>query len=71
MKSGPGGEKQPRTTQTKSYNGQPRKEMNCDESHLRPNEKTQPIQCTEGPTGALVAAGSLWPSGWDLKLELL
>jgi hypothetical protein len=26
-----------------------------------PNEKMQPIQWTEWPTGALVAAGSLWP----------
>jgi hypothetical protein len=35
--------------------------MNCDEPHLVPNEKPQPIQWTEWPTGALVAAGSLWP----------
>jgi hypothetical protein len=35
--------------------------MNCDELHLAPNEKTQPIQWTERPTGALVAADSLWP----------
>ncbi len=35
--------------------------MDCDEPHLVPNEKTQPIQWTEQPTGALVAAGSLWP----------
>jgi len=33
-----------------------------DEPHLAPNEKSQPIQWTEQPTGALVAAGSLWPS---------
>jgi len=33
--------------------------MKCDEPHLVPNEKTQPIQWTEWPTGALVAAGSL------------
>jgi hypothetical protein len=26
-----------------------------------PNEKMQPIQWTEQPTGALVATGSLWP----------
>jgi hypothetical protein len=26
------------------------------------NEKTQPIQWTERPTGALVAVNSLWPS---------
>ncbi len=38
----------------------PPKEMDCDEPHLTSNEKTQPIQWTEWPTGALVAAGSLW-----------
>ncbi len=27
-----------------------------------PNEKTQPIQWTERPTGALVAVNSLWPT---------
>jgi hypothetical protein len=37
--------------------------MDCDEPHLAPNEKTQPIQWTEWPTGALMAAGSLWPIG--------
>jgi hypothetical protein len=35
--------------------------MDCDEPRLALNEKTQPIQWTEWPTGALVAAGSLWP----------
>jgi len=35
--------------------------MGSDEPRLTPNEKTQPIQWTEQPTGALVAAGSLWP----------
>jgi hypothetical protein len=35
--------------------------MNCDEPHLVPNKKTQPIQWTKRPTGALVVAGSLWP----------
>jgi len=35
--------------------------MDCDEFHLAPNEKMEPIQWTEWPTGALVAAGSLWP----------
>jgi hypothetical protein len=29
--------------------------------HLTPNENSQPIQWTERPTGALVAAGLLWP----------
>jgi hypothetical protein len=37
------------------------KQIDYDEPHLAPNEKTQPIQWTERPTGALVAAGSLWP----------
>jgi len=36
--------------------------MDYDEPHLVPNEKTQPIQRTERPTGALVAGGSLWPA---------
>jgi hypothetical protein len=27
----------------KKYNGQQQKEMDCDEPHLAPNEKTQPI----------------------------
>jgi len=38
------------------------KEMDCDEPHLAPKEKTHPIQWTERPTGALVAAGSLCPT---------
>jgi hypothetical protein len=29
--------------------------------HPMSNEKTQPIQWTERPTGALVAVNSLWP----------
>ncbi len=37
-------------------------EMDCDEPHPTSNEKTQPIQWTEQPTGALVAAGSFWSS---------
>jgi hypothetical protein len=45
----------------KKYSGQQQKEMDCYEPHLAPNEKTQPIHWTEWPTGALVAAGSLWP----------
>jgi len=37
-------------------------EKKCsDEPHPMSNEKTQPIQWTEQPTGALVTAGSLWP----------
>jgi hypothetical protein len=45
----------------KKYSGQQQKEMDCDEPHPAANEKTQGIQWTERPTGALVAAGSLWP----------
>jgi hypothetical protein len=35
------------------------KKKDYDEPHLMANEKTQPIQWTEQPTGALVAASSL------------
>jgi len=35
--------------------------MDFDQAPMTPNEKTQPIQRTEQSTGALVAAGSLWP----------
>ncbi len=47
-------------TPKKWYNGHQWKEMNCDEPHPMSNEKTQPIQWIEQPTGALVTAGSLW-----------
>ncbi len=54
--------KQPRTNQKrKKNNGQQQKEIDCDEPHAMPNEKTQPIQWTDWPTNALVAIGSLWP----------
>jgi len=36
--------------------------MDFDEPFLALNEKTQPIQWIEWPTGALVVAGSVWPS---------
>jgi hypothetical protein len=36
--------------------------MDYHEPHPAPNEKTQPIQWTERPTGALVAVNSLWPT---------
>jgi hypothetical protein len=46
--------------------------MDCDEPRLTPNEKTQPIQWTERPTGTLVAAGSLWLLfGTRLELSLI
>ncbi len=51
----------------KKYSGQQQKEIDCDEPHPAPNEKTQPIQWTERPTGALVAVNSLWPSGSTLQ----
>jgi hypothetical protein len=44
------------------YSDQQQKEIDCDEPHPVPNEKTQPIQWTERPTGALVAVNSLWPT---------
>jgi hypothetical protein len=44
----------------KKYSGQQQKEINYDEPHPAPNEKTQPIQWTERPTGALVVVNSLW-----------
>jgi hypothetical protein len=49
-------------TRKKKYNGQQQKEMDCHEPHPVSNEKTQPIQWTERPTGALVAVNSLWPT---------
>jgi hypothetical protein len=63
VRSGPE-KKQQRANQKKKYIGQQRKEMHCDEPHLMPSEKTQPIQWTEWPTGALVAAGSLRRHCW-------
>jgi hypothetical protein len=47
--------------QKKKYSGQQQKEIDCDEPHPAPNEKTQPIRWTKRPTGALVGANSLWP----------
>jgi hypothetical protein len=64
VRSGPG-----KTTKNKKrkkkYSGQQQKEIDCDEPHPAPNEKTQPIQWTERPTGALVAVNSLWPWRWS------
>ncbi len=67
MKSGPG--KNDQEPKKKKYNGQQQKEMDCHEPHPAPNENFQGIQWTERPTGALVAAGSLWP--WKVLSELL
>jgi hypothetical protein len=36
--------------------------MDCDEPHMAPNEKTQPIQWTERATNALVAPDSFCPA---------
>jgi hypothetical protein len=60
-------EKRPKTKKIK-YNGQQQKEMDWDEPHSVPNEKMQPIQWTERPTGALVVVGSLWPHNTCGKL---
>ncbi len=60
MRSGPG-KMAKNQKKEKKYSGQQQKEINCDEPHPAPNEKTQPIQSTERPTGALVAVNSLWP----------
>jgi hypothetical protein len=45
----------------KKYSGQQQKEVDCDEPHPALNEKTQGIQWTQRPTGALVAVNSLCP----------
>ncbi len=45
--------------------------MDCHEPHPAPNEKTQPIQWTERPTGALVGANSLWPAIGGLGLAVI
>ncbi len=54
----------------KKYSGQQQKEIDCDEPHPAPNEKTQPIQWTERSTGALVAVNSLWPYEWSHGLGM-
>jgi hypothetical protein len=43
----------------KKNSGQQQKEIDYDEPHPALNEKTQPIQWTKRPTGALVAVNSL------------
>jgi hypothetical protein len=60
VRSGPGKTAKNKKERKKKYNGQHKKEIDCDEPHPAPNEKTQPIQWTERPTGALVAVNSLW-----------
>jgi len=36
-----------------------KKKKDCDEPHVMPNKKTQPIQWTERLSGALVIVGSV------------
>jgi hypothetical protein len=55
-------EKRPKTKKKQKYSDQQQKEMNSDEPYSAPNEKTQPIQWTQWPTGALVAVDSFWPN---------
>jgi len=66
VRSGPGktAKNQKKKKRKKKYSGQQQKEIDRDEPHPAPNEKTQPIQWTERPTGALVAVNSLWPVHW-------
>ncbi len=62
MRSGPGKTaKNNKNKKKKKYSGQEQKEIDCDEPHPAANEKMQPIQWTERPTGAFVAINSLWP----------
>jgi len=63
VRSGPGktAKNKKKEKRKKKYSGQQQKEIDYDEPHPAPNEKTQPIQWTERPTGALVAVNSLWP----------
>jgi hypothetical protein len=68
VRSGPG--KTAKNKKKKKYSGQQQKEIDCDEPHPAPNEKTQPIQWTERPTGALVVVNSLWPPNWRLNILL-
>jgi len=60
VRSGPG--KTAKSQKKEKYSGQQQKEIDSDEPDSTPNEKTQPIQWTERPTGALVAVNSLWPT---------
>ncbi len=63
--------KQHKTNQKKKkYSDRQRKEMDCDEPHQMLNEKTQSIQWTERPTGALVAVSSPWPELQGIGLKL-
>jgi hypothetical protein len=63
VRSGPGktAKNKKKRKEKNSGSGQQQKEIDYDEPHPAPNEKTQPIQWTERPTGALVTVNSLWP----------
>jgi hypothetical protein len=73
VRSGPGktAKNKKKRKKEKKYSGQQQKEIDCDEPHPAPNEKTQPIQWTERPTGALVAVNSLWPVFTLTKLIII
>jgi hypothetical protein len=60
-KNGQEPKKKKKKKKKKKYSGQQQKEIDCDEPHPAPNEKTQPIRWTGRPTGALVAVNSLCP----------
>jgi hypothetical protein len=64
VRSRKNGQEQKKKKKKKKYSGQQQKEIDYDEPHPTLNEKTQPIQWTERPTGAWVAVNSLWPSLW-------
>jgi hypothetical protein len=61
VRSRKNGQKENNKKRNKNYSGQQQTEIDCDEPHPTLNEKTQPIQWTEQPTGALVVVNSLWP----------
>jgi len=61
VRSRKNGQEQTNKKRKKKYSGQQQKEIDCDEPLSAPNEKRQPVQWTERPTGALVAVNSLWP----------
>jgi hypothetical protein len=70
VRSGPGKtakNKKKKKKKEKKVQWSQQKEIDCDEPHPAPNGKTQPIQWTERPTGALVAVNSLWP--WECFFE--
>jgi len=69
VRSRQNGQEQKKKKEKKMYSGQQQKEIDCDEPHPTPNEKTQPIQWTERPAGALVVVNSLWPCAYHPALR--